>query len=357
MDSDLYRRAFALATVGLLGIAAFQIFRPFFGALAWGLCLALLLAPLQVRLARRLRGRAGVAAGIITALTPLVLLGPLTLLGVLFANQVSALVDALQRSSLRIDATLFDNVQRWPLAGSVVTWVRANSNVTVEQIQGWLITGVQSTLKGLAAASGNFVLEAVGTLVGFFLMLFLLFFLLRDGDQMLARAVRLVPLEVGRRERLLNLVGNTTRAVVFGTGVTALVQGALVAVAFGVAGLPSPIVFGVLTAVVALLPAGGAAIVWLPATLYLAATAQWGWAIFMLVWGVGVSVSDNFLRPILISNRAPVSTLAVFIGVVGGVSAFGAVGLIVGPVLLTLIAALLRFVDDLARNDLPAPPP
>ncbi len=357
MDSDLYRRGFALATVLLLGTAAFQIFQPFFGALAWGVCLAFLLAPLQVRLARRLRGRAGAAAGIITALTPVVLLAPLTLLGVLFANQVSALIDALQRSSLRIDATLFDNVQRWPLVGGAVSWVRANSDVTAEQIQGWLVTGLQSTLKGLAAASGNFVLGAVGTLMGFFLMLFLLFFLLRDGDKMLARAVRLVPLQADRREQLLTLVGNTTRAVVFGTGVTALIQGALVAIAFGIAGLPSPIVFGVLAAVLALLPAGGAAIVWLPAMLYLAASAQWGLAIFMLVWGVVVSVSDNVLRPALIRNRAPVSTLAVFIGVVGGVSAFGAVGVIAGPVLLTLIAALLRFVDDLARNDLPAPPP
>jgi predicted PurR-regulated permease PerM len=76
----------------------------------------------------------------------------------------------------------------------------------------------------------------------------------------------------------------------------------------------------------------------------------------MLVWGAGVSISDNLLRPVLISNIAPVSTLAVFIGVVGGVSAFGAVGLIAGPVLLTLIVALLRFADDPAGYEPPQPP-
>jgi predicted PurR-regulated permease PerM len=110
--------------------------------------------------------------------------------------------------------------------------------------------------------------------------------------------------------------------------------------------LPSAVVFAVLAALLALLPAIGAAFVWVPAVLFLAATSQWGWAIFMLIWGMGVSVSDNLLRPLLISRQAPVSTLAVFIGVIGGVSAFGMNGVIIGPVLLTVIAALLRFLDE-----------
>jgi len=86
--------------------------------------------------------------------------------------------------------------------------------------------------------------------------------------------------------------------------------------------------------------------VWVPAVVFLAATSQWGWAVFMFIWGMGVSVSDNLLRPFLISSQVPISTLAVFIGVIGGVSAFGMIGVIIGPVLLTVIAALLRFLDE-----------
>lgn len=356
MDSDLYRRGFAILAIGALGVAAWRIFEPFFGALAWAACLAFLLAPLQGWLTRRLRGRAGLAAGVITLLTPVVLIAPLTMLGVAFAEQVRALIAALQRSPLRLDASLLDRLDQWPLVGPAAAWIRANVPVTGEQIQEGILAALQSSLRGAAAAGGNIVLGAVGTVVGFFLMLFLLFFLLRDGRAMLERAVRLVPLAAARRSPLLALVGNTTRAVVFGTGVTAVVQGALVGIAFAFAGLPSPVVFGVLAAVLALLPAGGSAIVWIPAVLYLAAAGRWGWAIFMLVWGAGVSISDNLLRPVLISNVAPVSTLAVFIGVVGGVSAFGAVGLIAGPVLLTLIVALLDFVDGLADQEPPQPP-
>jgi predicted PurR-regulated permease PerM len=91
---------------------------------------------------------------------------------------------------------------------------------------------------------------------------------------------------------------------------------------------------------------GGAALVWVPALVYLLATSQWGWAFFMLIWGMGVSVSDNLMRPLLISRQAPVSILAVFVGVIGGVSAFGMIGVIIGPVLLTVLATLLRYLDE-----------
>lgn len=346
MNIRLYRQGFVIAAVAVLGIAAYRIFEPFWGALAWAVCLAFLLAPLQSWLTRRLRGRAGTAAGLITALTPFVIFGPLTVLGLVFANQVSTLVNALQRSPLRIDSGLLVRIQQWPIVGRATAWISDNATISAEQVQGWIVGAAQGALKSVAAAGGNVVLGAIGTLVGFFLMLFLLFFLLRDGRAMLARAVRLIPLDKRRRDPLLTLVGNTTRAVVYGTGITALVQGALVAIGFSIAGLSSPIVFGVFAAVLALLPAGGAAIVWIPGVIWLAATSQWGYAIFLLVWGIVVSVSDNLVRPMLIRNRAPVSTLAVFIGVVGGVAAFGAVGVIAGPVLLTLIGALLRFVDD-----------
>jgi predicted PurR-regulated permease PerM len=217
-------------------------------------------------------------------------------------------------------------------------------------------------MKSLAASGGNFLLGALNTAIHFFMMLFLLFFFLRDGRQMLGRAVRLVPMQAKRRTDLLKLIGDTTRAVVFGEVMTAIAQGTLVGIGFAIAGLPSAVVFGVLAAFLALLPMIGTAFVWTPAVLYLAATEQWGWALFMLLWGLGVSVADNLLRPLLISHYAPVSVLVVFIGVIGGVSAFGMVGVIIGPVLLTVITALLHFLDDaLARSpakpDTPDKPP
>lgn len=343
---DFYRKGFAIVVVALVTLALYWILAPFWGALAWGICLAFLLAPVHGWLMHKLKGRAGLSAGIITVLVPAVLAGPLISLGVAFTNQVANLVTLLQQQSLRFDASLLAQLEQYPFIGSLAEWLRQNLTATTEQLQGWLVSGAQMLLHSLAATGGNFVLSALSTVIHFFMMLFLLFFLLRDGRQLLDRAVRLVPMEPQRRGELLKLVGSTTRAVVYGTGLTALAQGALIGIGFAVAGLPSAVVFGVLTAAMALLPVGGAAIVWAPAVIYLFATSQWGWAFFMLIWGAGVSVSDNLLRPLLISSQAQVSILAVFVGVIGGVSAFGLIGAIIGPVLLTFISALLLFLDE-----------
>jgi predicted PurR-regulated permease PerM len=129
---------------------------------------------------------------------------------------------------------------------------------------------------------------------------------------------------------------------------TALLQGTLVAIAFALVGLPSPIVFGVITALAALLPFAGSGLVWIPAAIVLAAQQRWGAALFIVLWGaLLVSLVDNFIRPMLVSGRAEVGTLTVFIGVLGGMSAFGAIGLVLGPVVLALILALLRFILEI----------
>ena len=195
--------------------------------------------------------------------------------------------------------------------------------------------------------SGVFVVEALGTLVSLVIMLFLLFFFLRDGEDMLDTALRLVPLDAERQGHLLLHLSAVTRAVVFGSLITAVVQGTLVGVAFALVGLPSPVVFGVLAMVAALVPLFGTALIWVPAAGVLAAQRRWGAAIFMVAWGVFVvSGSDNVVRPLFISGRAQISTLPVFLGLAGGLSAFGPIGMVLGPVIVALVLALLRFAEE-----------
>jgi predicted PurR-regulated permease PerM len=351
VNLDLYRKDFVIVVVALSALALYWMLAPFWGALAWGVCLAFLLAPVHRWLARKLNGRIGLSAGIITLLVPVLLAGPLVSLVVAFWDQVADLITHLQEQPLRFNASLLTQLERYPVIGRLAEWLRQNLTATTEQLQGWLVSAAQTPLNSLAATGGNFLLGAMSTVVDFFVMLFLLFFLLRDGRHMLGRTVRLVPMEPQRRGELLKLVGDTTRAVAYGTVLTALAQGGLVGIGFAIVGLPSAIVFGVLAAFLALLPMGGAALVWVPGIAFLAFTSHWVAAIFLAIWGLGVSVSDNLMRPLLISRQAPVSTLAVFVGVIGGVLAFGIIGVIIGPVLLTVMAALLQFVDEtLARQ-------
>jgi predicted PurR-regulated permease PerM len=197
------------------------------------------------------------------------------------------------------------------------------------------------------ALSGSFVVGALNAGIGLVVMLFVLFFFLRDGDQMVAGAVRLIPMAAERRSQLLEHVGAVTRAVVLGSLLTALVQGALVGVGFALVGLPSPVVFGAVAAVASLIPFIGTALVWVPAAGVLLLQGRWVAALFLIAWSVAVvSSSDNVVRPLFISGRAQISTLPVFLGLLGGLSAFGAIGLVVGPVLIAITLALLRFAGE-----------
>jgi predicted PurR-regulated permease PerM len=351
MSADFYRKSFVVIVVGLVAYALWRMLEPCWAALVWAAFLAFLLHPLHRRMTRRFGGRAGLSAGILTVAAPIALVGPLTLFGFAFASQVGVLIEYLQRGGLHFDAAVLVRMEQWPVIGHGARWARENVSVTAEELQRWLLAGAQSLLKSLAAASGNIVLSALGTVLAMILTLFVLFFMLRDGRTWYQRAVRLIPLPAERRAHLLAHLGNTTRAVVMGTGVTALVQGLLVGIGFAIAGLPSPVVFGVLAATLALLPAGGAGIVWVPAVCYLLVTSHWGAGIFLAIWGAGVSLSDNFLRPVLISRHTPMSTLTVFIGVVGGVSAFGLIGVVVGPVFLTLVAAIFGYAEEMVREN------
>ncbi len=346
MYSHFYRRSFLIVTAALLAYALVRMLDPFWGALGWAAFLAFLLHPLHVWLTQKLRGRASASAGVIVGFTPFLVIAPLTVLGVIFATQLSSLVDYLREREVTSYPALLEKLEHLPLLGRLVTWIRAEVSVTAEQVQQWAIDSAQSLLGAAASVGGNVVLGVVGTLVGFFLMLFLMFFLLRDGAAMLSHLVNLIPMGAARRRGLMNYLGEVTRAVVYGSALTAVIQGALSGIGFALAGLPSPVVFGVLAGVCAFIPATGTGLVLIPGVLYLALIGRWGAAAFLAVWSVGVGFSDNLLRPFLTAQRAEVSTLAVFVGVIGGISAFGFIGLFVGPVVLSLIVALLRFAEE-----------
>ncbi|HEX7219005.1 MAG TPA: AI-2E family transporter [Burkholderiales bacterium] len=338
-----YARAFALLGLLGLGYLLYLVLSPFLAPIAWALFIAFLVYPLHRRLVRRLGGRAALSAALLTVLVFLVVIGPLTGLGAAFAQQATDLAKYVQEFVVEHKPATASDLAELPVLGPAIDWLQDNAGVSLAQIQAWAIEGAQAVLKSAASLGRAAFLGALGTVVGFALMMFILFFAIRDGRGWMETARDLVPMSATERARLFQHLASVTRAMVYGSGITALVQGTLIGIGFAIVGLPSPVVFGVLAALAALIPMVGTPVVWVPATIALAMQDRWGAALFMLLWGVFVTTIDNFLRPWLVSGRADVGTLTVFLGVLGGVSAFGPIGVILGPLVLATAIALTRF--------------
>lgn len=347
-----YRRVFGLAVAVLLGVLLYRILQPFLAPIAWAVFLAFLLHPLKQRMNARLGGRETVTAFALTLVTLVLFVGPLSVLGGMFAAQARVLVVQATEWAQRLRIDSLSDLATLPLAMRALGWVEQNVAVSADQLRQWIAAGAQRVLEPLASMGGQVFLGALGTVASFTVMLFVLFFFLRDGERMADAMLRLVPLEQARKERLLHHMQGVTRAVVFGTVATAALQGTLVGIGFAIAGLPSPVVFGVIAAVLSVVPFGGTALVWGPAAIWLFVDQHVGYGIFLSVWGAAVvGLADNFVKPLLISGRAEIPTLAVFIGVLGGLATFGLVGMFLGPLVIALAIALLRFADEVLRND------
>jgi predicted PurR-regulated permease PerM len=347
-ERSSYVRLGGLLVLVALCYVVWRIVTPLWQPLLWAVLLGALLAPLNLRLTRRLGGRAQLASSITTLLTVLLFILPVLAAGGTVAAQAAQLLRHIERHVPELSRGTEIDLSRVPWLDSGLAWLDANTSVSLAQLQGWFTEGLQRLLQVLMKSGGTVVMSALGTAVSFVVMLFVLFFVLRDGPALARQVVRMLPIEPRRRTLLWQHLMDVTRAVFLGIGVTALAQGVLLGVGFWIAGLPSPLVFGVLGVILALIPMVGPALLWIPAAILLAIQGHHGYAIFLALWGaVIVSLVDNLLRPLLISGRAEVPTLAVFVGVMGGLAAFGFIGLFVGPIVLGLLVALFRFEAEL----------
>lgn len=350
--SSFYRATFALVALGTLGYLLLKMLQPLAGALMSATVLSFLLYPVHARLTHALKHRAQLSAGIITVLTPFVILAPLSILALVFIRQVSGLITGFRDGTLSIPGMTGD-LAAFPVIGPVVRLAQETLPISAMQVQDWVTQTAHAALQTAASLSGDLVLGVAGTVVEFVLTLFILFFLLLDGRVIIRHVAHLIPMHGERRNTLINNLVAVMKAVVYGTAMTALIQGVLIGIGFAIIGLPSPVVFGALAAAAAFIPAVGTATVLVPAILYLMIVGRWGAAIFLLIWSGLLALGEQLIRPLLTSRHAEVSALAVFIGAIGGVSAFGFIGFVIGPVLISLLVELVRS----ASSDVPAPRP
>jgi predicted PurR-regulated permease PerM len=358
VHSRFYARTFGLVTAAVVGYLLFRILLPFLSQLMWAALLGAILQPLHRRLTQRLNNRPSASSAIISFGGALGIIIPAALLATLFTRQAGQLLERIQVMANQRHIEGLSDVLALPAVRSLLEKLQEFIGVQPEQVIDWVTTGAQRVIQFLVQASTSVFVGALGAVGNFFFVVVFLFFFLRDGERAIDTVAHLIPMPGRRRHELFETLSNTAKAVVLGTLLTAAVQGTLVGIGFVVAGLPSAIVFGVLAMIASPIPLAGTALVWGPGAVVLFVQGRPGWALFMAIWGVlVVSMADNIMRPLLISGRSGVPTLLVFAGVLGGLAAFGSVGMFVGPLLLTLVVALIRYADELVkeREGLPEP--
>ena len=341
-----YRRLGAVLLLAGLAWLVWLVVEPLWHPLAWALLLGTLLAPFSLRLSDRLGGNRGLASA-------LTLLGTVVLFvlpALIVAGELSGQAERLH-GNLKLPDLADGELSEQIVSEGLDDWLgqfAPHVHLSAARLHGWLVAGLQHLSDRIAASGGMFLKGALGTLGNLLLMVFVLFFVLRDGPELGRHVVRLLPIEPGRRARLRQHLVEVTRAVFLGIGASALVHGVLIGVGWWIAGLPSPLLVAMIAALLALIPVVGSALVWVPGALYLAWHGQHGHALFLAGWSVLlVSTIDHVLRPLLISGRGGLPTLAVFVGVFGGLHAFGFIGLFVGPIVLGVVVALFRYEAEL----------
>ena len=356
--SRYYARVFGLITAAVLGFGLVRLLSPFAAPLMWAALLAFMLQPANNKLLGRGQ-KPGLAAGLLTGAAFVVVAGPLTLFVFAFLRQAGDLTARFQMEATERKLPALQLVLELKPVQMLLARAGDFTSLSKEQILASAADAAQGALQQVASLGGTVVVGAFNVLTQFALTMFLLFFFLRDGKAMLAVGIDLVPMAPLRKVDLAATLGGVTRAVVLGTLVTSLVQGTLVGIGFAIAGLPSPLVFGAVGAVASLIPIVGTALVWVPAAITLVAQGQTGWAIFLVLWSIIlVAGSDNVIRPLIISGNSNASTLLVFVGLLGGISTFGFAGIFMGPLVLTLVATLLKYASaELPRASALSQPP
>lgn len=343
MRDSLERRSF-LMTLALVTIALAWVLIPFWGAIFWACVVAVIFYPLQQKLKSKWGDKPNRAA-LVTLLIALVIV-VIPVLGISYSF-VQEGVQFYQRvDSGKINpGKLFDDIQS---AFPVINDVLSQFGIQASEVRDKISSAAVGGSKFIAEEALIIGQNTFSFLMSLALMVYLTFFLLRDGNRLIEVLIQALPLGDEREHKLFRKFAEVTRATIKGNLVVAIVQGALGGIIFAVLGIPGALLWGVVMAFLSLIPAVGAGLVWLPVSIYLYATGNWIAATILIAYGaLVIGLADNVLRPILVGRDTKLPDYLVLFSTLGGLSLFGITGFVLGP----LIAALFLVFWDIFMTE------
>jgi predicted PurR-regulated permease PerM len=347
-DPARFQRTFLLLLVVAITAVFVTMIRSFLITILLAAIFSGVCHPVFAWLRVRFRGRSGAAAAVTVLLFLVVVLGPLLTLAGIVAGQALLVSQDIQPRVQEIIAQpmLLDDVLRHlPFYERLLPYrsqILAESAKVVESLGSWLFQALSGTIGG-----------TVVLVFRFFVFLYTMFFLLKDGRGMLDRALAYVPLPPDDQRKMVDRFVSVTRATLRGTLLIGTLQGTLSGLAFWAVGVPGALFWGTVMIVLSIIPGIGGALVWVPAAVYLLATGAVGKAVFLTVFcGLVVGLVDNLLRPRLVGRDTQLGELSVFFSTLGGILMFGAMGFIIGPIVAALFVTVWEIYGQTFREHL-----
>jgi predicted PurR-regulated permease PerM len=334
------QNAFFIGLVLLTTLAFLGLVRNYLQPIFWAAVLTITFQPAHRWWTDRVGGRAALAAVLTMITIVVIVILPLFGIGAAVAREASALYDRIASGELNLQRHL-EAIQAWIPAGSAALERVGLDPDTLRTRLSNAAVGASRALASQAWSVGQNVLRFS---IDFFLLLYLLFFFLRDGQQLLASIIRVLPFGDDRERRLFSKFAEVARATLRGTLVVGIVQGGLGGIVFWLLGIEGAILWGVVMTLLSFLPAVGAAVVWVPTAAVLFLTGAVAKGIFLVAFGTFIiGLADNVLRPILVGRDTQMPDYLVLLATLGGITLFGISGFVIGPV----IAALFLTVWDM----------
>jgi predicted PurR-regulated permease PerM len=335
MSEKLEQSTF-LITLALVTVLFGLLLLPFWAPLLWAVIIAVLFHPVQVWLAKRWGDRPNITA-LVTLLTCVVLVViPVLLLFASFLQQALAIYEQIEAGQLQPGKYIEQVRNAFPALQAILERFDINMD-TVRENAAQAAVGASQFLARNALAFGQ---GAFGFLLELALMLYVAYFLLRDGRVLVDKLIEAVPLGDKRERLLVQKLAEVARATVKGNLLVALVQGTLGGLIFWILGLPAALLWGAVMTVLSLIPAVGAGLVWLPAAIYLYAVGEWISATVLIAYGILIiGLADNILRPILVGRDTKLPDWMVLLSTLGGIVMVGIHGFVVGPLIAVLFVA------------------
>lgn len=358
MRERLYVRIFLVVPFAVVLYFVYQLFRPFLEPIALAVVLATLCHPVFTWIERRLKQRSSLAALTTCVLVIIVVVAPSVALLVALASEVTAVYGAFER---HLQAGTFDNLAELkssPMIAGLLDWIGQYVDLGRFDLVGAAGSALRQASVFILRNSTLLVGGIIGVVGKFFLIVVTMFFLFRDGGRFVRAFSSLTPLSREYEEAIVGKFREITRAVVLGSLVTALAQGAAGGLVFWILGIPNTIFWASAMALFSLVPVVGTAVVWAPWALYLFLSGSTVKAVILVAAAVlFVGMIDNIVRPLFIEGQSGMHTLLVFFSLMGGVAYFGVSGLMFGPILVSLCLTFielfrLEFKAELAK---PAP--